>query len=197
MTIKEQIDIIQKEFSIFELISPYTELKEKGKSLIGVCPICKSKKGFFISPQKNICKCFICGNGGGPINFIMKFENLDFKTALDFIITKFSKTLGPSFISNDLTRGSVYVLKLENNCFYIGFTRNMSRRMKEHFSSNGSIWTKKNKPVSIECEFKDKTLNYENYLTEKGIKKYGYDYVRGGDHLYFAKKYGNTKHNKV
>ncbi|RNI23562.1 CHC2 zinc finger domain-containing protein [Rufibacter latericius] len=197
MNIKETIDIIQKEFSILDLVSPYTNLTEKGRDLIGVCPICKSKTGFMVSIRKNICKCFTCGKGGGPINFIMVFENLKFKIALDFIITKFSKTLGPSFISSDLSKGSVYVLKLENNCFYVGFTQNMSRRMAEHFSGNGAIWTKINRPISLECEFKDKTLNYENYLTEAGIIKYGYEYIRGGDHLYFARKYGKAKHNVI
>lgn len=189
MDIKKAIIIIQRDFSIVDLVSPYTELKVKGNSLTGICPICKSSKGFMVSPQKNICKCFTCGKGGGPINFIRDLENLKFIVALDFIITKFHKTLGPSFISKDLTKGSVYVLKLENNCFYIGFTRNMERRMSEHFTGNGSVWTKKHKPISIECEFKDKTLNYENFLTEGAIKKYGYKFIRGGDHLYFAKKY--------
>ena len=189
---KEKIDFIRKDFSIVDLISPYTELEKRGNSLGGVCPICKSKKGFSVSPHKNICKCFVCGIGGSAINFMMALENLNFVTAIDFIVTKFSKTLGSSYISNDLNRGTVYVLKLEDNCFYIGFTNYMTLRMEQHFSGNGSVWTKKHKPISIECEFKDKTLNYENYLTEEAIKKYGYDYVRGGDHMYFAKKYGKT-----
>jgi predicted GIY-YIG superfamily endonuclease len=188
----EQLDKIKNNFPIVDLVSHYTELKPRGKSLTGICPICKSKKAFTVSPQKNICKCFSCGKGGNPINFIKNFENLDFRTAVDFIITKFSKTLGSSYISNDLNRGTVYVLKLQDNCFYIGFTNYMTLRMEQHFSGNGAVWTKKHKPISIECEFADKTLNYENYLTEEAIKKYGYDYVRGGDHMYFAKKYGKT-----
>jgi predicted GIY-YIG superfamily endonuclease len=90
-------------------------------------------------------------------------------------------------------RGSVYVLKLEDNCFYIGFTTNLERRMKEHFEGNGSIWTKLHKPISVIKVYENKTLNFETYLTEKAILKYGYSFVRGGDHIYFSRKYGKNK----
>jgi DNA primase len=149
MNVNEKIEKIQKNFSIVDIVSPFSELFPKGKKgnqLIGICPICKSKKGFIISPQKNICKCFVCGIGGGPINFIMKLETLDFKEALNFIINKFSKTLLDEYSTTNYLIGNVYVLRLEDDCFYIGFSRNLDRRIKEHFSGNGSVWTKKHKP---------------------------------------------------
>jgi len=196
MTYEEVIDKIQQNFSIVDLVNPYSELVAKdknGQNLTGICPFCNSKKAFVVSGQKNICKCFRCGNGGGPINFIMALENLEFKIAIDFILTKFSNTLEIESFSNRLLKGKVYVLKLEHECYYIGFSRNFNRRLEDHFSGNGAVWTKKHKPISIMKVYEYKTLNFENYLTEKGIIKYGYKRVRGGDHLFFAKKYGNYK----
>lgn len=193
----EIIEKIKTELSIVDIVSPYTKLTPRGKSLVGKCPLCGSNKTFSVSPYKNMCKCFACGAGGSSINFIKYFENLDFKQAIDFILTKFVNTLKIENIYGDLLRGSVYVLKLENNCYYIGFSTNIDKRIEDHFNGNGALWTRKNKPLSVLKIYDEKTLNFENYLTEKAIKKVGYNYVRGGDHLYFHKKYGKPSKPKL
>ena len=33
---------------------------------------------FYVSPSKNICKCFACGEGGTAVHFIMKHEQLSY-----------------------------------------------------------------------------------------------------------------------
>ncbi len=116
---------------------------------------------------------------------------MSFKEAIKFMSIKFCNTLGfpENFISNSL-RGDIYVLSLENSCYYIGFTRYFEMRMNDHFEGNGAIWTKKHSPIDVIERHPNKTLNYENFLTEKYINKYGYEKVRGGDHIYFQKKYG-------
>lgn len=87
-------------------------------------------------------------------------------------------------------RGDVYVLKLEHECFYIGFTKNIDRRIADHFKGKGAIWTQLHEPISVLKVFPDKTLNFENELTERAIKRYGFSFVLGGDHIYFLAKYG-------
>jgi predicted GIY-YIG superfamily endonuclease len=79
----------------------------------------------------------------------------------------------------DITRNYVYVLKLENERYYIGRTSNFIQRMNEHFTNKGSEYTKKNKPIKIievneekdKYDERDKTLEYMN--------RYGYENVRG------------------
>ncbi len=44
---------------------------------------------------------------------------------------------------------TIYILKLEQNKYYIGKTNNPKLRLKQHINNNGSSWTKKYKPVSI------------------------------------------------
>ncbi len=75
---------------------------------------------------------------------------------------------------------SIYVLKLENNKFYVGKTTNPLIRLEEHFNNNGSVWTKIYKPVNIieiipNCDEYD-----EDKYTIKYMKQYGIDNVRGG-----------------
>jgi DNA primase len=42
-----------------------------------------------VSPAKNICKCFACGEGGTPVHFIMKHENLSYSEALKYLAKKY------------------------------------------------------------------------------------------------------------
>ena len=44
---------------------------------------------------------------------------------------------------------SVYVLKLEQNKYYVGVSKNVYKRIQEHFNSNGSQWTKLYNPIDI------------------------------------------------
>ena len=58
----------------------------------------------------------------------------------------------------DLTKNYVYVLELEDERYYIGRTSNFFQRMNEHFGGNGSIYTKKYKPIKIKEVIEEKRL---------------------------------------
>ncbi|MDD9878862.1 MAG: GIY-YIG nuclease family protein [Magnetovibrio sp.] len=74
----------------------------------------------------------------------------------------------------------IYVLQLVNNKYYIGKTNNPRFRLKNHFTSNGSAWTKKYKPLKV-LEVKSGCDTYdEDKYTLKYMEKYGIDNVRGG-----------------
>jgi len=44
----------------------------------------------------------------------------------------------------------IYVLKLENNKWYIGKTDSPKFRLDQHFALKGSVWTNLHKPLEIE-----------------------------------------------
>ena len=73
----------------------------------------------------------------------------------------------------------IYVLKLQQNKYYIGKTNNPSFRIDSHFQSDGSAWTKIYKPIEFElipnCDEYD-----ENKYTQIYMSQYGIDNVRGG-----------------
>uniref|UniRef100_A0A6C0B756 CCHC-type domain-containing protein n=1 Tax=viral metagenome TaxID=1070528 RepID=A0A6C0B756_9ZZZZ len=74
----------------------------------------------------------------------------------------------------------IYALKLEQNKYYIGKTNIPHFRIENHFSSNGSEWTKMYKPLSI-LEIKPNCDDYdEDKITRQYMDKYGIDNVRGG-----------------
>ena len=74
----------------------------------------------------------------------------------------------------------IYVLKLQNNKFYIGKTGDPQFRLESHNSGNGSAWTKKYKPIQIHEIIPDQTDHDEQRITQEYMEKYGIDNVRGG-----------------
>lgn len=84
------IDRIFDTAKIEEVVGDYVTLKRRGANLIGHCPFHNEKTpSFSVSPSKNIYKCFGCGEGGNPVNFIMKIENLSYYEALKFLAKKY------------------------------------------------------------------------------------------------------------
>jgi len=77
----------------------------------------------------------------------------------------------------------IYVLKLENNKYYIGKTDNPKIRLSDHFNCNGSEWTKKYKPLEIIEIIPDCDKYDEDKYTKIYMDKYGIDNVRGGSYV--------------
>lgn len=75
---------------IEEVVGDFVKLHRSGSNLKGLCPFHEEKTpSFMVSPSKNICKCFGCGKGGTPINFIMEHEHLTFPEALRYLADKY------------------------------------------------------------------------------------------------------------
>ena len=75
---------------------------------------------------------------------------------------------------------TIYVLRLQQNKYYVGKTNNPTYRLDDHFSEGGSAWTKKYKPISIHELKPDRPDSDEQIVTQEYMHKYGIDNVRGG-----------------
>ena len=76
----------------------------------------------------------------------------------------------------------IYILKLENDKYYIGKTKNPDFRINNHFNKAGSYWTLMHKPLEVielieNCDEFD-----EDKYTKKYMSIYGIDNVRGGSY---------------
>lgn len=78
-------------------------------------------------------------------------------------------------------KGTVYVLKLEHGCWYVGFTNYFNQRIFAHFNGFGSAWTKLHPPIEVAYFEHDVSPRKEAEFTIKAMKKYGVDKVRGGE----------------
>lgn len=77
-------DEILKQVDIVEIISHYIKVEKKGRNYTSLCPFHDDKKlgNFYISPDKQIFKCFSCGKSGNAINFVQYKENINYIEAL-------------------------------------------------------------------------------------------------------------------
>jgi hypothetical protein len=75
----------------------------------------------------------------------------------------------------------IYILKLEDDCWYIGITMDLNKRLAQHWSGEGAKWTRLHKPLEVEkiiYPAVEKTL--ENDTTKIYMEKYGVEKVKGG-----------------
>lgn len=80
---KQLIEEISSRIDIVDLISEIVVLKKSGSGFLGLCPFHQEKSpSFNVNQQKQIFRCFGCGEGGNIFQFHMKYHNLDFKHAL-------------------------------------------------------------------------------------------------------------------
>jgi len=87
---QSDIDKVLDAASIVDVVSDFVQLKRAGANLKGICPFHKdSTPSLSVSPAKNICKCFACGEGGTPVNFIMKHEGMTFPEAIRYLAKKY------------------------------------------------------------------------------------------------------------
>lgn len=75
---------------IVDVVSDFVSLKRSGSNFKGLCPFHNEKTpSFIVSPARNICKCFSCGKGGSPVNFIMEHEQMTYPEALRYLAAKY------------------------------------------------------------------------------------------------------------
>ena len=88
--------------NIVDVVSEFVTLRKKGVNYVGLCPFHPDKTpSFTASPSKNICKCFSCGEGGSPVYFIMKHEQLSYNEALKFLAKKYNIEVQERELTNE------------------------------------------------------------------------------------------------
>mgnify|MGYP000850957840 FL=1 len=83
MISEDVIQRIKDENDIVDVISESVKLKRSGRNYMGLCPFHHEKTpSFSVSQDKQIYKCFGCGEAGNVITFVMKINNLSFPEAI-------------------------------------------------------------------------------------------------------------------
>lgn len=87
----ETIDRIRDAMRIEEVVGEFVNLRKRGANFIGLCPFHNEKTpSFNVHPVKGIFKCFGCGEGGNPIDFLIKHEQLNYVEALKWLAKKYN-----------------------------------------------------------------------------------------------------------
>ena len=90
MQISEEIlEKIKSQNDIVDVISERVRLRKAGRNFTGLCPFHNEKTpSFSVSQEKQIYKCFGCGEAGNVISFVMKDKNLPFVEAVKYLANR-------------------------------------------------------------------------------------------------------------
>ncbi|MBC5624748.1 DNA primase [Clostridium sp. NSJ-49] len=141
MQISEEIlERIKNENDIVEVISETVRLKRSGRNFMGLCPFHNEKSpSFSVSQDKQIYKCFGCGEAGNVISFVMKNRNMSFLDAVKYLASRANITLELQNEKKDKSlqkKELLYRVNLEAGKFF--FSNLMSNdTAKEYFLNRG------------------------------------------------------------
>jgi len=85
------VDKIMDATNIVDVVGEFVTLRKAGVNYKGLCPFHDdTTPSFMVSPSKQICKCFACGEGGTAVNFLMKHEQITYPEALRWLAKKYN-----------------------------------------------------------------------------------------------------------
>ena len=88
--VKERLDIV-------EVIGDFVSLKRSGSSYKALSPFTNEKTpSFFVSPSKQIFKCFSTGKGGDAIEFLKEVEGMTYIEAIKYLGEKYGVEINES-----------------------------------------------------------------------------------------------------
>lgn len=94
MISEDVIQRVKEENDIVDVISETVKLKRAGRNYSGLCPFHHEKTpSFSVSVDKQIYKCFGCGEAGNVITFVMKTKNLSFPEAVKLLANRVNITI--------------------------------------------------------------------------------------------------------
>jgi len=83
-----------------DAIGSHVQLKQKGKSFVGLCPFHEEgTPSFHVFPNDNRYKCFGCNKSGDLISFFEELNHTDFPTTVKEIASRFNMVIESSEMS--------------------------------------------------------------------------------------------------
>lgn len=87
---QETVQQIIHAADVVDVVNDYVSLKKRGANMIACCPFHNEKTpSFYVSPSKQIYKCFGCGKGGDSVRFVMDVDGLSYPEALRVLAKKY------------------------------------------------------------------------------------------------------------
>ncbi len=87
---RQTIERIKDAADIVDVVSEFVSLKKVGANYRGLCPFHNDHTpSFYVSPARRTCHCFVCGEGGDSVGFIMRHEQLTYPDALRWIARRY------------------------------------------------------------------------------------------------------------
>lgn len=118
------IDQLLNRIDIVDLIDGYVPLKKAGANYKACCPFHNEKSpSFTVSPSKQFYHCFGCGQNGTAISFLMDYDHMEFREAIEKLASSAGMDIpeeSGSFVKKPVVSEGIdlYELMNEVNEFY-------------------------------------------------------------------------------
>ena len=147
----EEINNIRSKANIVDIIGSYLPLTQRGRNYLCVCPFHDDHSpSMSVSEEKQIYKCFACGNTGNVFTFVENYEDVSFLDAVMIVAEKCGISIDKSLIKNNKVVSNKEELEIMN--------------LAEKFYQN-----------NLKTEFGTTALDYLNKrgISEEFIKEFG------------------------
>lgn len=134
------VEEIKEKCDIVEIISQHVALKKSGgRNLLGLCPFHNEKTpSFNVNPERQMWKCFGCGEGGDVFSFVQKIDNLTFPQAVEQLAKKAGVTIERSEQASREYSERERLLKANNiACTFFRSALEHSARAKDYLAGRG------------------------------------------------------------
>lgn len=167
----DEIVSIQRKTNIVDIIRDYVPLTQKGKNFFGVCPFHDDHNpSMSVSVDKQIYKCFVCGNSGNVFNFVMEYEKISFIEAVKIIADKQGISVNINTNNNvkvDKSNDRLYkIYDIANKYYQNNLNTSFSKDAKKYLY-NRKLDDDIIKEFNIGVSFNDSELY--NILNKKGF----------------------------
>lgn len=120
------VDEIKSRCDIVDVIGRYVTLKRAGSIYKGLCPFHNEKTpSFAVYESKQFFNCYGCGAAGDVISFVMKIENIDFRTAVSKLAEQYGIDMDKFGFRNESRKNEIYELNRDAARF---FFKNMTEK---------------------------------------------------------------------
>lgn len=171
---------IRLKLNIVDVIGEYLPVRQFGATYKVVCPFHKDKNpSLVISPEKGFWHCFGCGAGGDVFKFVIDYENISKKEALEKLAKKAGVLLQSNFKPKSNTQNSgesetqgnqvEEISSFELGYKYLDWTAQVYHKLLKKILSD------RNHPVTKYC--------LERHLTEDIIDTFLLGYAPSGNFL--------------
>ena len=182
--IKDRLDIV-------EVVGDFVSLKKSGSSYKALSPFTTEKTpSFFVSPSKQIFKCFSTGKGGDAIEFLKEVDSMTYIEAIKYLGEKYGVEINESesnYVVNTEKESLLIVLNKTKDFFKENLNtgdgksiaisyfdhRNISKEMVEMFELGYSLdkWDSLYNHL-IKNQFEDNQIINAGLILENNNKKY-------------------------
>lgn len=126
------LEELRSRVDIESVISPYVNLRRRGKNLVGLCPFHNEKTpSFTVYPENDSFYCFGCGVGGDVITFVRRIENLDYLEAVRMLADRAGMALPEDGFDDSMAKQRAAVLEANRAAAKFFHAELMSERGRE------------------------------------------------------------------